>query len=154
MGKCKEMQIQRDNEIMEILETPPTEISRQVVMNLSDGEFYVYRQLHAEEIISSDYLMCMFNWCGICPNCAEAKATKCYIDTPYIHRENCQCEDNANKRLVELIDGRNSWDCHTVTICEHCDVHQINYSGWADDYIYNEKNDVWECREVWETRNN
>ena len=68
MGKCKEMQIQRDNEIMEILETPPTEISRQVVMNLSDDEFYVYRQLHAEEIISSDGLMCMFNWCGICPN--------------------------------------------------------------------------------------
>ena len=63
MGKIKEMQIEMDNE------PSASEIDREIVRNMSDDEFNAYRKRHMEEIIGSDYLMCMFNFCGGCVNC-------------------------------------------------------------------------------------
>ena len=114
MGKIKEMQIEMDNE------PSASEIDRKIVRNMSDDEFNAYRKRHMEEIIGSDYLMCMFNCCGGCTNCAEARALGCYTDTPYVHREDCQCGKNVNKRLVEVHYGREIWEIKSITVCDFC----------------------------------
>ena len=119
MGKIKEMQIEMDNE------PSASEIDRKIVRNMSDDEFNAYRKRHMEEIIGSDYLMCKFNFCGGCENCYEARALGCYTDTPYVHREDCQCGKNVNKRLVEvhypttLIAYRGK-EIKSITVCDFC----------------------------------
>ena len=114
MGKIKEMQIEMDNE------PSASEIDRKIVRNMSDDEFNAYRDRHMEEIIGSDYLMCMFNCCCGCINCYEARALGCYSDTPYVHREDCQCGKNVNKRLVEVHYGREIWEIKSITVCDFC----------------------------------
>jgi len=111
MGKIKEMQIEMDNE------PSPSEIDREIVRNMSDDEFNAYSKRHMEEIIGSDYLMCMFNCCGGCVNCYEARALGCYTHTPYVHREDCQCGKNVNKRLVEVHYGK---EIKSITVCDFC----------------------------------
>ena len=114
MGKFKEMQIEMDNE------PSPTEIDREIVRNMSDEEYSSYKRRHLDEIIGSYYLKFKFDMCGICENCAEARALECYTKTPYVHREDCVCGKNENRQLLEVHYGRRLWEVKSVTVCDSC----------------------------------
>ena len=103
------------------MEKTPNEISREIVRNMNDEEFNDYIERHMETIIDSDYLKCKFGVCGICENCAEARALECYTDTPYIHREDCLCGKNINKKLVEYCNGNLYYEVKTKTVCDFCE---------------------------------
>jgi len=115
------------------MEKSPENLSRNLIRNMSDEEFNEYSERHMETIKNTDYLKCKFGICGTCENCVEARALECYTDTPYVHRENCQCGKNINKKLVEYRYGNENYEVKTITICDFC------------SNAYNIKNDLRNC---------